>query len=56
MRDGYSGDELRRLASAAHNGVQTRPLMALAPIYDGKKRTQAPALGFMDRQILGDRL
>lgn len=54
MRDGYSGDELRRLASAAHNGNQTRRLMALAAIYDGKNRTEAAALGLMDRQTLRD--
>jgi transposase-like protein len=54
MRDDYSGDELRRLASAASNGEQTRRLMALAAICDGKNRTQAAAVGLMDRQTLRD--
>jgi len=54
MRDDYSGDELRRLASTVPNGVQARRLMALAAIADGKNRTQASAIGLMDRQTLRD--
>ena len=54
MRDDYSGDELRRLASAARDGEQTRRLMALAAIADGKNRTDAAAVGLMDRQTLRD--
>ena len=54
IRDDYSGDELRRLASAARDGEQTRRLMALAAIYDGKNRTEAAAIGLMDRQTLRD--
>ena len=54
MRDDYSGDELRRLASAAYGGKQTRRLMALAAIADGKNRTKAAAIGLMDRQTLRD--
>ena len=54
LRDDYSGDELRRLASAAIDGDQVRRLMALAAIYDGKNRTQAVAIGLMDRQTLRD--
>ena len=54
VRDDYSGDELRRLASASRDGEQTRRLMALAAIYDGKNRTQAAAIGLMDRQTLRD--
>jgi transposase len=54
MRDDYSGDELRRLASTVHNGAQARRLMALAAIADGKNRTQASAIGLMDRQTLRD--
>ena len=54
MRDDYSGDELRRLANAARDGEQTRRLMALAAIADGKNRTEAAAVGLMDRQTLRD--
>ena len=54
ISDDYSGDELRRLARAASDGKQARRLMALAAIYDGKNRTQAAAIGLMDRQTLRD--
>ncbi len=54
MRDDYSGDELRCLAHAARDGEQTRRLMALAAIADGKNRTKAAAVGLMDRQTLRD--
>ncbi len=54
MRGDYSGDDLRRLASAARDGEQTRRLMALAAIYDGKNRSDAAAIGLMDRQTLRD--
>jgi transposase len=54
MRSDFSGDELRRLASAAHDGEQTRRLMALAAIADGKNRTEAATIGLMDRQTLRD--
>ena len=57
MRDDYSGDELRRLASAARDGGQTRRLMALAAIYDGKNRTEGGGCwldGSTDIARLGD--
>lgn len=54
MRDDYGGDELRRLAAVVRDGGQSRRLMALAAIYDGKNRTQAAAVGLMDRQTLRD--
>ena len=54
MRDDYSGEELRRLAAVACDGGQSRRLMALAAIADGKNRTQAAAVGLMDRQTLRD--
>ena len=54
VRDDYSGDELRRLAAVSRDGGQSRRLMALAAIYDGKNRTQAAAVGLMDRQTLRD--
>ncbi|MCP4936701.1 MAG: hypothetical protein GY927_21485 [bacterium] len=49
LRDDYSCEELRRLAAIACDGWQSRRLMALAAIYDGKNRTQAAAVGLMDR-------
>ena len=54
MRDDYSGDDLRRLASTARDGWQARRLMALAAVADGKNRTEAAAVGLMDRQTLRD--
>jgi len=54
LRDDYSGEELRRLAAGARDGGQSRRLMALAAIADGKNRTQAAAIGLMDRQTLRD--
>jgi len=54
MRDDYSSEELRRLAAVACDGGQSRRLMALAAIADGKNRTQAAAIGLMDRQTLRD--
>ncbi|NOX41676.1 MAG: helix-turn-helix domain containing protein [Alphaproteobacteria bacterium] len=54
MRDDYSGEALRRLAAVACDGGQSRRLMALAAIADGKNRTQAAAIGLMDRQTLRD--
>jgi len=56
MRDDYSGDELRCLASTARDGWQARRLMALAAVADGKNRTEAAAVGLMDRQTLRDRV
>lgn len=54
MRTDYSGDELRRLAIAAGSGAQARRLMSLAAIADGKSRSDAAAVGLMDRQTLRD--
>ncbi len=48
LRDDYSGEELLRLAAMVRDGGQSRRLMALAAIYDGKNRTQAAAVGLMD--------
>ncbi len=54
IRDDYSGDELRRLASTARDGAQARRLMALAGIADGKSRAEAAAIGLMQAQTLRD--
>ncbi len=44
LRDDYSGDELRRLASTER--------WEAGPSTDGKNRTEAAAVGLMDRQTL----
>lgn len=54
LRDDYSGEELRRLAAVVRDGGQSRRLMALAAIADGRNRTEAAAIGLMDRQTLRD--
>jgi hypothetical protein len=54
MRDDFSRDELRRFASASYSGEQTRCLMALAAIADGKNWMLAASVGLMDRQTLRD--
>ncbi len=54
MRDDYSGDELRRLASTARDGAQARRLMALAGVADGKNRAAAAVMGLMEPQTLRD--
>ena len=54
VRDDYSVDELRRLAVVARHSRQSRRLTAIAAIAKGKNRTQAAAIGLMDRQTLRD--
>lgn len=54
LREDYSADDLRRLASKARHGAQTRRLMALAALADGQSRAEAAAVGLMDRQTLRD--
>lgn len=54
MRTDYSSGELLQLAQEAKDGDQTRRLLALAAILDGKNRTEAARVGCMDRQTLCD--
>ncbi len=54
LREDYSADDLRGLASKARHGAQTRRLVALAAIADGQSRDEAAAIGLMDRQTLRD--
>jgi len=54
MRTDYSADDLLQLAKQARDGNQTRRLLALAAIAQGKNRTKAARIGCMSLQILCD--
>lgn len=54
IRTDFSADALRGLARKSTDGKQMRRLMSIACILDGKNRTQAAAVGLMDRQTLRD--
>jgi transposase len=54
IRTDYSAGELRRLAAATKNANQSRRLLSLAAVLDGKNRTEAARIGGMDRQTLRD--
>lgn len=54
LREDYDAKGLRRLARQSRNNRQTRRLLALAAVYDGMSRTDAAAVGGMDRQTLRD--
>jgi hypothetical protein len=53
-RTDYTSAELRSLSGRCSDGAQVRRLLALALILDGYSRTEAAALGGMDRQTLRD--
>ena len=54
LRNDYSATDLRRLARKVRDAKQARRLMALAGVADGLSRTNAAAIGLMDRQTLRD--
>ena len=54
LREDYSADDMRCLARKSRDAKQARRLMALAGITDGLSRTEAAAVGLMDRQTLRD--
>jgi len=54
LRTDFDGNELRGLAKRSSDGPRARRLLALAAIYDGMNRTEAAAVGLMDRQTLCD--
>jgi len=54
LRDDYSRSDLRALARKSRDAKQARRLMALAGVVDGLSRTDAAAIGLMDRQTLRD--
>ena len=54
MRTDYSAAELRRLAKASKDANQSRRLLSLALVRDGRSREEAAKIGGMDRQTLRD--
>ena len=54
IRTDYSAAELRRLAAASKHANQSRRLLSLAAVLDGKSREEAALIGGMDRQTLRD--
>ena len=54
LRGDYDAEGLRALARRSRDARQVRRLLALAAAYDGASRTEAAAVGGMDRQILRD--
>ena len=54
LRDDYSADALRQLATRSSNANQARRLLALAAVRDGMSREAAARTGGMDRQTLRD--
>jgi transposase len=54
VRTEFTASELRRLASKSKDANQSRRLLSLAAVLDGKSRAEAATLGGMDRQTLRD--
>ena len=54
LREDFSADELRGLARRSKDVSQSRRLLALAAVRDGKDRAEAARIGGMDRQTLRD--
>ena len=54
LRTDFSATELRRLAKKAKDANQSRRLLSLAAVIDGKNRSEAATIGGMDRQTLRD--
>lgn len=54
LREDYSAAELRALARRSKDVNQSRRLLSLAAVRDGKERGEAARIGGMDRQTLRD--
>jgi transposase len=54
LRTDFSATQLRRLASKGKDASQSRRLLSLAAVLDGKSRAEAATIGGMDRQTLRD--
>ena len=54
LREDYSAEALRSLAKRSKDANQSRRLLSLAAIRDGKDRGEAAKIGGMDRQTLRD--
>ena len=54
LREDFSSDQLRALARRSKHVNQSRRLLSLAAVRDGKDRGEAARIGGMDRQTLRD--
>ena len=54
LREDFSSDQLRALARWSKDVNQSRRLLSLAAVRDGKNRGEAAKIGGMDRQTLRD--
>ena len=54
LRDDMSAADLRGLARRSRDAAQSRRLLALAAVAEGRPRAEAAALGGMDRRTLRD--
>ena len=54
LRDDFSAEDLRQLATKTKDANQVRRLLALAAVQGGMERDEAARLGGMDRQTLRD--
>ncbi len=52
LRPDFDATNLRGVAKRCPDSRQTRRLLALAAVYDGIKRAEAPKDGGMDRQAM----
>ena len=54
LREDHSAVDLRRLAKRSKDANQSRRLLSLAAVCEGKDRAEAARIGGMDRQTLRD--
>jgi len=54
LRDDFDGGMLRDLAKRSRDGAQSRRLIALAEVYDGRRRSEAARLAGVGLQIIRD--
>ncbi len=54
MRTDFTAAALRRLAAVSKHANQSRRLLSLAAVLDGRSREEAARIGGMDRQTLRD--
>ena len=52
LREDFSASDLRKLAGRAKDAHQSRRLLALAAVREGRSREEAAQIGGMDRQTL----
>ena len=54
LREDFTAETLRRMATGVKDANQARRLLALAAVYEGMSREDAARIGGMDRQTLRD--